>query len=116
MNEHGYSFEDAYGKLLGTIMLCSIIPTVLSFFPIRLIRKIFPPIVCGVVIMLIGVHLIAAGFKVGACLSVGYSEERACSGFRSPWVRVPGPAWHSLWSHARRFPPFCECSDTAQPL
>ncbi|GLI64085.1 hypothetical protein VaNZ11_007254 [Volvox africanus] len=63
MNDHGNTFEEAYGKLLGTIMLCSIIPTILSFFPIRIIKKIFPPIVCGVVIMLIGVHLISAGFK-----------------------------------------------------
>ncbi|EFJ52311.1 hypothetical protein VOLCADRAFT_115955 [Volvox carteri f. nagariensis] len=63
MKEQGFTFEEAYGKLLGTLMLCSIIPTILSFFPIRIIKKIFPPIVCGVVIMLIGVHLIAAGFK-----------------------------------------------------
>ncbi|GLC34611.1 hypothetical protein PLESTB_001242600 [Pleodorina starrii] len=63
MKEHGNTFEEAYGKLLGTLMLCSIIPSLLSFFPIRMIKKIFPPIVCGVVIMLIGVHLIGAGFK-----------------------------------------------------
>ncbi|GIL94312.1 hypothetical protein Vretimale_557 [Volvox reticuliferus] len=63
MKDHGNTFEEAYGKLLGTLMLCSIIPTILSFFPIRVIKKIFPPIVCGVVIMLIGVHLISAGFK-----------------------------------------------------
>lgn len=66
MKEHMLTFEEAYGNLLGTLILCSIIPAVLSFFPIRFIKKIFPPIVCGIVIMMIGVHLISAGFKVGA--------------------------------------------------
>ncbi|KXZ44106.1 hypothetical protein GPECTOR_73g627 [Gonium pectorale] len=63
MKEQKYSFEEAYGKFLGTLMLCGTIPIFLSFLPIRVIKKVFPPIVCGVVIMLIGVHLIAAGFK-----------------------------------------------------
>ncbi|KAG2448886.1 hypothetical protein HYH02_006235 [Chlamydomonas schloesseri] len=63
MKEQGHTFEEAYGMFLGTIAMCAIIPALLSFFPIRVIKKIFPPIVCGITIMMIGVHLIGAGFK-----------------------------------------------------
>ncbi len=65
MKEEGHTFEAAYGMFLGTIAVCGVIPVVLSFFPIRVIKNIFPPIVCGITIIMIGVHLIAAGFKVG---------------------------------------------------
>ena len=40
MKEKGLTFEESYGKLLGTLILCSIIPSVLSFFPIKLIKKV----------------------------------------------------------------------------
>ncbi|KAG2433014.1 hypothetical protein HXX76_008741 [Chlamydomonas incerta] len=63
MKEQGHTFEEAYGMFLGTIAMCAVIPAILSFFPIRIIKKIFPPIVCGITIMMIGVHLIGAGFK-----------------------------------------------------
>ncbi|KAG2448887.1 hypothetical protein HYH02_006236 [Chlamydomonas schloesseri] len=63
MKEQGQTFEQAYGNCLGTIALCGVIPVILSFFPIRVIKKIFPPLVCGIVIMMIGVHLIGSGFK-----------------------------------------------------
>ncbi|PNW77575.1 hypothetical protein CHLRE_10g442600v5 [Chlamydomonas reinhardtii] len=63
MKEQGRTFEEAYGNFLGTIAMCGVIPVILSFFPIRVIKKIFPPLVCGIVIMMIGVHLIGSGFK-----------------------------------------------------
>ncbi|KAG2500223.1 hypothetical protein HYH03_001801 [Edaphochlamys debaryana] len=63
MKEQGHTFEQAYGIFLGTVAACAVIPVFLSFIPIRIIKKVFPPIVCGVTIMLIGVHLIGAGFK-----------------------------------------------------
>ncbi|KAG2500997.1 hypothetical protein HYH03_000819 [Edaphochlamys debaryana] len=63
IKNEGNTFEEAYGKLLGTLIVCAVIPAFLSFLPIRVIKKIFPPIVCGIVIMMIGVHLISAGFK-----------------------------------------------------
>lgn len=66
MKENGHTFEEAYGMFLGTIAVCGVIPVILSFFPIRVIKNIFPPIVCGITIIMIGVHLIAAGFKVCA--------------------------------------------------
>lgn len=66
--KEGYSFDEAFGKLLGTIALCSAWPVILSFMPHRALKKIFPPIVTGITIFLIGTKLVATGFKVGgAC-------------------------------------------------
>jgi uric acid-xanthine permease len=53
----------AYGALLGTAACCSLIEVALSFLPPRILQKIFPPIVTGPTVMLIGVSLITSGFK-----------------------------------------------------
>ncbi|KAF9197525.1 hypothetical protein BGZ49_001992 [Haplosporangium sp. Z 27] len=55
------SCPDAWGAFLGTCMVCSLLPIVLSFVPPRVLKKVFPPIVTGVTVMLIGVHLITSG-------------------------------------------------------
>ena len=60
----GLSFEEAFGSLLGTAALCGIWPVMLSFLPYKALKRIFPPIVTGVTIFLIGVSLVAVGFKV----------------------------------------------------
>lgn len=84
MKEQGHTFEEAYGMFLGTIAVCGVIPIFISFLPIKLIKKIFPPIVCGIVIMMIGVHLIGSGFKNwggGAFCADNYQHppaKRAC--------------------------------------
>ncbi|TFK59541.1 xanthine/uracil permease [Pluteus cervinus] len=49
---------DAYGLLLGTSLICSFIEILLSFVPIRILRRIFPPMVTGTVIVIIGASLI----------------------------------------------------------
>ncbi|KAG8986181.1 hypothetical protein FRB90_004174, partial [Tulasnella sp. 427] len=49
---------DAYGYLLGTSMVCSFLNMGLSFVPPRILKRIFPPIVTGTVIVLIGASLI----------------------------------------------------------
>lgn len=53
----------AYGALLGTAACCSLIEMLLSFLPPKVLQKIFPPIVTGPTVMLIGVELIGSGFK-----------------------------------------------------
>jgi len=65
---------DAWGAYLGTCMVCSILPMILSFVPPRLLKKVFPPIVTGVTVALIGVNLITSGMQQwgggsGPCLS-----------------------------------------------
>ncbi|KAK0537040.1 hypothetical protein OC834_000954 [Tilletia horrida] len=55
---------DAYGYLLGTSAVCSLLEMALSFVPPRVLKRIFPPTVTGVVVLLIGVSLIGeSGFK-----------------------------------------------------
>lgn len=54
----------AYGALIGTSALCSLVEIALSFLPPKTLQKIFPPIVTGPTVLLIGVELIgSAGFK-----------------------------------------------------
>ncbi|KAF9431945.1 hypothetical protein BGZ76_011500 [Entomortierella beljakovae] len=57
------SCPDAWGAFLGTCMICSLLPICLSFLPPRVLKKIFPPIVTGVTVMLIGVHLVTSGMS-----------------------------------------------------
>lgn len=56
-------FEEAYGKCLGTILVGGILVFLFSFLPARTIRRIFPPLVNGIAILLIGLALVKAGVK-----------------------------------------------------
>jgi uracil-xanthine permease len=58
----GYTFNESYGKLLGTMMVCCWIVVVISFMPNRVLRRIFPPHVSGIVIFLIGAALVQSAF------------------------------------------------------
>ncbi|KAF9370407.1 hypothetical protein CPB97_002758 [Podila verticillata] len=55
------SCPEAWGAFLGTCMVCSLLPILLSFLPPRVLKRVFPPIVTGVTVMLIGVHLVTSG-------------------------------------------------------
>lgn len=54
---------EGYGAILGTASLCALLEIGLSFMSPNLLKKLFPPIVTGPTVMLIGVHLIESGFK-----------------------------------------------------
>ncbi|KAK2465883.1 hypothetical protein APHAL10511_001524 [Amanita phalloides] len=49
---------DAYGMLLGTALICSFLEIFLSFCSPRVLKKIFPPIVTGTVVLMIGASLV----------------------------------------------------------
>ncbi|KAI9069610.1 Xanthine/uracil permease [Trametes sanguinea] len=51
---------DAYGKVLGTSLICSFLEIGLAFVPPRILKRIFPPIVTGTVIVLIGTSLVGS--------------------------------------------------------
>ncbi|RDB20052.1 hypothetical protein Hypma_013058 [Hypsizygus marmoreus] len=51
---------DAYGKVLGTSLICSFLEIFMSFLPPRVLQRVFPPIVTGTVILMIGASLIGA--------------------------------------------------------
>lgn len=54
---------DAYGALIGTCAICALTEILIAFLPSKALKRIFPPIVTGPTVMLIGVHLIETGFK-----------------------------------------------------
>jgi len=56
----------AYGALLGTAAVCSLVEIAISFLPPKVLQKLFPPIVTGPTVMLIGVSLITTGFQTWA--------------------------------------------------
>jgi len=60
---YGYTLDEAWGKLLGTIMACVWIEGLISFVPYKILKKVFPPYVLGVTVSLIGVQLTGAGMK-----------------------------------------------------
>lgn len=52
-----------YGAILGTACCCALLEIALSFTKPTLLRKIFPPLVTGPTVMLIGISLIESGFQ-----------------------------------------------------
>ncbi|KAF9357955.1 hypothetical protein BGX26_002747 [Mortierella sp. AD094] len=90
---------DAWGAFLGTCMVCSLFPILLSFVPPRVLKKVFPPIVTGVTVMLIGVNLVTSGMQQwgggsGPCASMPTS---------GPFVDCPivGAPNAAPWGDAR---------------
>ncbi|CCE72787.1 Piso0_000381 [Millerozyma farinosa CBS 7064] len=64
---------DGYGSILATGVVCSLLEMLLSLIPAKTLQRIFPPIVTGPVVLLIGVSLIQTGFEdwVGGSNCVG---------------------------------------------
>ncbi|EGX49144.1 hypothetical protein AOL_s00079g16 [Orbilia oligospora ATCC 24927] len=56
-------YDNGYGAILGTAMICALLEILLSFMPPKILQRIFPPIVTGPTVMLIGTSLIGSGFK-----------------------------------------------------
>jgi len=52
-----------YGRFLGTCLVASLVEVGVSFIPPKILKKLFPPVVTGAAIMLIGGGLIGAGIK-----------------------------------------------------
>ncbi|KAI0170041.1 permease family-domain-containing protein [Pestalotiopsis sp. NC0098] len=65
---------DGYGALLGTAAVCALLEVLIAFAPPKIILKIFPPIVTGPTVMLIGISLIESGFKDWAGGSGGCAD------------------------------------------
>ncbi|GKZ20571.1 hypothetical protein AbraIFM66951_005896 [Aspergillus brasiliensis] len=52
-----------YGALLGTSCLCALLEIGLSFMSPKILRRVFPPLVTGPTVLLIGASLIESAFK-----------------------------------------------------
>ncbi|KAJ5612778.1 hypothetical protein N7510_005972 [Penicillium lagena] len=89
---------DGYGALIATAAVTALIEILLSFIPPKTLRKIFPPIVTGPTVMLIGLSLVQSGFDdwlggSGSCMS------RPTSGMYMVCPQVGAP--HALpWGSA----------------
>ncbi|KAG1731130.1 permease family-domain-containing protein [Suillus lakei] len=51
---------DAYGMVLGTSLICACLEIGLSFIPPRILQRIFPPMVTGTFILMIGSTLVGS--------------------------------------------------------
>ncbi|KAI8142761.1 permease family-domain-containing protein [Fennellomyces sp. T-0311] len=67
-------YKNAFGAILGTQMVCALLTIAISFLPPRVIRKLFPKIVTGIVLFVIGGSLLSSAMKnwaggSGPCMS-----------------------------------------------
>lgn len=80
---------DAYGAFLGTGALCALIELLMAFTPKRILLKVFPPIVNGVVVLLIGISLVPNGMNQWAggtgCKGEGLLCPSADAPHPHPW-------------------------------
>eukprot|EP00970_Alexandrium_tamarense_P006482 scaffold1104_cov278-Alexandrium_tamarense.AAC.5 len=81
MKQSGYGGEEAYGAMLGTSMVCSLLELALSLMPIQRLKKLFPPLVTAITVMLIGVSLIGTGMKYWGggvvCAEMGWQTHKS---------------------------------------
>jgi uracil-xanthine permease len=90
---------DAYGAIIGTAACCALVEILISFMPPRFIQKLFPPIVTGPTVMLIGVTLIGVGFQNWAGGN-GPCAARPTDGFFELCPNIAAP--HALpWGSAQ---------------
>lgn len=85
--KEGKSGMDAYGKVLGTCLVASLLEIVLSFVPPTKLKKLFPPLVSGTCVMLIGVSLCSTGMKYwGGGVFCAENDVTRAAAFGSPQV------------------------------
>ncbi|GAQ90200.1 xanthine/uracil transporter [Klebsormidium nitens] len=63
MTADGVPWNEAYGKMLGTLFLCSFTMVLISFLPEKAINRIFPPWIAGVTVFVGGVSLVGVGLS-----------------------------------------------------
>ncbi|EAW12001.1 nucleobase:cation symporter-2 family protein [Aspergillus clavatus NRRL 1] len=85
-----------YGAILGTACLCSLLEIGLSFMSPRILKRIFPPLVTGPTVLLIGASLISSGMKdwAGGSGSCGFdpSARALCPSANAPHALPWGSA------------------------
>ncbi|KAF4509759.1 hypothetical protein G6O67_003899 [Ophiocordyceps sinensis] len=86
-----------YGALIGTSSVCALVEIFISFLPPRILLSMFPPIVTGPTVMLIGIHLIESGFKDWMGGSGQCSDPSAAGSQSSTFAKCPNvTAPHAL--------------------
>ncbi|KAJ8105493.1 hypothetical protein OPT61_g10142 [Boeremia exigua] len=81
---------NGYGAILGTAACCALLEIGMSFTSPRILKRIFPPLVTGPTVMLIGVKLILTGFQNWAGGSSGCQARPETGLFRlCPNINAP---------------------------
>ncbi|KAI8333638.1 permease family-domain-containing protein [Chlamydoabsidia padenii] len=83
----------AWGAILGTAMVCSVFEIGVSFLPPKTIRRLFPPVVSGATILLIGCSVISTALKDWGGGS-GPCANRPTDGFFASCPNIDAP--HAL--------------------
>jgi len=93
MKNDGVDGRVAYGRMLGTSMVCCLLEVCFSVLPIRIVKNIFPPLVTAITVILIGVALIGTGMKyLGGgvvCAEVREGVRERTSNSRNNGVELP---------------------------
>lgn len=90
---------EGYGAIIGTAALCALLEIGLSFMTPATLKKLFPPIVTGPTVMLIGVSLLQSGLE-GWAGGSGPCQSRPETGFFTVCPNVGAP--HALpWGSAQ---------------
>jgi len=93
MKADGVDPYDAYGKMLGTAMVCGLLELLFSITAIKSLKKIFPPVVTSVTVILIGVALTGTGMKYWGggvvCAEMIWKEHSQLDGLGVSMI--PGP-------------------------
>jgi xanthine/uracil permease len=79
----GFTLEEAWGKLLGTIMVCVWLEGAIALVPPKILKRVCPPFVLGITVFLIGVQLTGAGIRFwggGVGCSRNPSADNPCLG------------------------------------
>jgi len=79
----GYG-KEGYGRFLGTCMVAALLEIGIALIPAKYLKKIFPPVVTGAAVMLIGGGLISAGIKYlggGVFCAENNESKQAAIGF-----------------------------------
>ena len=77
--------KEGYGKFLGTCMVASLVEIAISLMPSKVRKMLFPPVVTGAAVMLIGVSLISSGIKyVGGGVFCGENDFSRSAAFGGP--------------------------------
>jgi uric acid-xanthine permease len=87
MKNDGIDGRVAYGKMIGTSCVCTLLEIGMSLMPVKWLQTAFPPLVTSVTVMLIGVGLIGSGMKSWGggvvCAEMGWKEHSQLDGFET---------------------------------
>lgn len=95
MKAEGVDPETAYGRMLGTSMVAGLLELFFSVMPLRWIKKVFPPVVTSITVILIGVALAGTGMKYWGggvvCADMIWKEHAQLSGVIDQVPPNPSP-------------------------